>query len=187
VVLGNQITPIPVTLDGRPHTVSQPLEMVSSTAKPGETFTLQLVAFSTAYNVQRSGGAVTFSNVHVELPTVDMTASHATFATPSGAAGGARRACTSRRRFTVHVRRRYRHRLRSARVLVGKRVVARLHGRRRSARIDLRRLPGGKVVVRIVMHLRNGRTVVDKRTYHLCKQKTHHKKHKRHSKRRRRR
>jgi ABC-2 type transport system ATP-binding protein len=184
VVLGNQITPIPVTLDGQPHTVSQPLEIVSATAKAGETFTLQLVAFSTAYNVQRSGGAIDFSHVHVELPTVDMSASHAVVAQPSAAAGaGTRRACTSRRRFTVHVHRRYRHRLRSARVLVGRHLVARLHGKRRSARIDLRRRPAGTTVVRIVMRLRNGRTVVDKRTYHLCKakaRKTKRKKHRAH-------
>src|SRR4029077_6921421 len=44
LVLGNQVTPIPVTLDGETHTAKIPLEMVAHTLAPGETVTLQLVA-----------------------------------------------------------------------------------------------------------------------------------------------
>ena len=78
------------------------------------------------------------------------------------------RACISRRALTVHVRRRYRHRLRSARVLVGGRLVARLRRGKTAARIDLRGRPLGRVTVRIVMRLDNGRTVTDVRHYRPC-------------------
>jgi ABC-2 type transport system ATP-binding protein len=71
VVLGNQTTPIPILLDGREHTITQPLEIVSATAKPGETFTLQVASDSTLYDIQRAGGAISFSKVHIELPVAD--------------------------------------------------------------------------------------------------------------------
>lgn len=70
LVLGNQITPIPVQLDGKTHTVEIPLEMVSFSAKPGGSATLQLVATTTAYAKPRLGGSVTFDAAHIELPTV---------------------------------------------------------------------------------------------------------------------
>jgi ABC-2 type transport system ATP-binding protein len=168
VVLGNQITPIPVTLDERPHTITEPLEIVSATAKPRETFTLQIVASSTAYNVQRSGGAVTFSKIHVALPTADLARSGASLL-PS--AGKPAHRCTSRRRFTVHLHRRYRGRLRSARVLIGKRAVGRMRPGHTAVRLDLRHRAPGPVVVRIVMRLRNGHTKVDTRHYRLCARK----------------
>ncbi len=70
IVLGNQITPIAVTLDGTSHTAKVPLEMVAFTAKPGAHLTLQLVATTTAYATPRLGGSIRFASVHVVLPTV---------------------------------------------------------------------------------------------------------------------
>ena len=67
-VLGNQITPIPVSLDGKVHTVSRPLEAVAATTHARSSFTLQLVAQSTAYNLFPKGGTVTFKKVSVTLP-----------------------------------------------------------------------------------------------------------------------
>jgi ABC-2 type transport system ATP-binding protein len=159
-VLGNQITPIPVTLDGQPHSVSQPLEIVTAAAKPGETFTVQLVAFSTAYNVQRSGGAVTFSKIHVELPTVGTAAT----------TGSAARACASRRAFTVHVRAPRGARIRRVRATIdGKAVHASVKGRLARALVRLTGRP--RTVVRVVVRvtLRSGRTIVSRRTYHPCR------------------
>jgi len=78
------------------------------------------------------------------------------------------RACISRRAFTVHVRRGYRRRVRSARVLVGRRVVARMRRGAYSAQINLRGMPVGRVTVRIVMRLSNGRVVIDTRRYDPC-------------------
>jgi ABC-2 type transport system ATP-binding protein len=68
LVLGNQITPIPVALDGRTHTETVPLELVSFAAHPGQRVTLQLVATTVAYATPRLGGTVTFSHVTVQLP-----------------------------------------------------------------------------------------------------------------------
>ncbi len=96
----------------------------------------------------------------------------------SGASGGAASPggggvgrCTSRRAFTVHLRARYRRRVRSARILIaGRRGLKLRHGR---GRVDLRGLPSGRVTVRIVMKLRNGRTIVDRRHYRLCTARAH--------------
>ena len=70
LVIGNQVTPIKVTLDGASHTTSVPLEMISFSSVPGAHVTLQLVATTDAYAVPRLGGNVDFTNVHIELPVV---------------------------------------------------------------------------------------------------------------------
>jgi ABC-2 type transport system ATP-binding protein len=69
IVLGNQITPIALTLDGTSHTTTVPLEIVAFTAKPGAHLTLQLVATTTGYALPRLGGTVTFNAILVQLPT----------------------------------------------------------------------------------------------------------------------
>ncbi len=75
LVLGNQITPIAVVLDGRPHQVTLPMEIVAFTGKPGAKVTLQIVATTTAYAVPRLGGSVTFDKIDLSLPTAaDITA-----------------------------------------------------------------------------------------------------------------
>jgi ABC-2 type transport system ATP-binding protein len=68
LVLGNQVTPIAVVLDGKPHTVTVPLEMISHTFASGESVTLQLVASTVAYAPPRFGGSVDFTKIHVALP-----------------------------------------------------------------------------------------------------------------------
>lgn len=69
VVLGSQITPIPVTLNGKRHTVRLPLEYLGADANPGARFTLQLVADSSQINTHPTGGSITFSRIHITLPT----------------------------------------------------------------------------------------------------------------------
>jgi ABC-2 type transport system ATP-binding protein len=67
VVVGNQVTPIPVTLDGAEHQLTVPLEGIASlSAEPG--YELQIVAGSTVYDIQRSAGAVEIHEARVELP-----------------------------------------------------------------------------------------------------------------------
>lgn len=68
LVLGNQITPIAVDLDGTEHTVEVPLEMVAHTLAPGSGVTLQLVAATTAYAKPRFGGTIDFSAIAISLP-----------------------------------------------------------------------------------------------------------------------
>jgi ABC-2 type transport system ATP-binding protein len=70
IVVNNQITPIPVTLDGRSHTLTIPLETVCYTAKAGTSLELQLAATTVAYIIPRLGGSVAFSRVALVLPTV---------------------------------------------------------------------------------------------------------------------
>ena len=70
IVVNNQITPIPVTLDGKTRTLVIPMESIGYTAKSGTSLELQLVATTVAYITPRLGGTVDFSHVKVSLPTV---------------------------------------------------------------------------------------------------------------------
>ena len=70
-VLGNQVTPILVTLDGTERTVNIPLEMVAQTLKPGQKVTLQLFGSSASYRAVGALGEITVSNIELSLPTVD--------------------------------------------------------------------------------------------------------------------
>ncbi len=69
IVLGNQITPIVMILDGAAHTATVSLETISYHATPGAKVTLQIVATTVAYAQPRLGGSITFSAIDVELPT----------------------------------------------------------------------------------------------------------------------
>jgi len=69
-VLGNQVTPVPITLDGATHTLTVRLEILSATDRPGEHFTLQLTPSTVAYVTQSALGSVTFSAIRVVLPLV---------------------------------------------------------------------------------------------------------------------
>jgi ABC-2 type transport system ATP-binding protein len=71
IVVGNQITPVPVVLDGQSHTTDVPLEMIAFSATPGAHLTLQLAATTPAYGLPRLGGSVQFSAIKVQLPTVN--------------------------------------------------------------------------------------------------------------------
>lgn len=68
LVVGNQVTPIAVTLDGAAHQVSVPLETIAFTAHPGTPLALQLVATTVAYAPPRLGGTIRFDHVAVSLP-----------------------------------------------------------------------------------------------------------------------
>ena len=70
IVLNNQITPVPVVLDGKTHTTAIPLEAVSYTATAGASLELQVVATTTAYIRPRLGGSVHLTRIRVSLPTV---------------------------------------------------------------------------------------------------------------------
>ena len=159
VVLGNQVTPLPVTLDGATHTVTRRLEGVAASMAAGSGYRLQLVGGSQVYGPVRGVGSVTFSGVRLELPT----------AVPGTSLLPAARRCKSRRRFTIRVKRTGHARLRSAKVWVaGKRVkVRRRHGRL-TAVVDLRGMTRRKVTVRIVARTTHGRVLRDRRVYHLC-------------------
>ncbi|MGW0160214.1 CocE/NonD family hydrolase [Mycobacterium sp. NPDC003323] len=70
-VLGDQVTPIPVTLDGRTHSITVALEPVAHTLRPGQTVTLQLVASSTTYATVTSFGSLRVTSMQLRLPTAE--------------------------------------------------------------------------------------------------------------------
>ena len=85
LVLGNQVTPIAVTLDGATHTTTVPLEIVAYTAEPSSDVELQLVATTVAYEQPRLGGSVHFSAVHLVLPVARSLTPVAAVTTPATA------------------------------------------------------------------------------------------------------
>lgn len=70
LVVGNQVTPVAVVLDGQDHTTVVSLESVCQSVAPGQTLTLQLVATTVAYATPRLGGSIDFSHLAVRLPVV---------------------------------------------------------------------------------------------------------------------
>lgn len=70
IVVGNQVTPIPVRLDGQQHVVSLPLEVVGFSAAPSSRLRLQIVANTTAYAAPCFGGSLEVDRATIKLPTV---------------------------------------------------------------------------------------------------------------------
>ena len=70
VVLGNQVTPIPLTLDGAAHEVTRRLEPIAHTLRPGSSVTLQITPSATNYGGQRAAGTVDFESIDLGLPTI---------------------------------------------------------------------------------------------------------------------
>ncbi|MDF2823627.1 MAG: hypothetical protein K0R68_1035, partial [Mycobacterium sp.] len=87
-VLGNLVTPVPVTLDGRTHTVSINMENIAYTMGAGDSLTLQIVDSASAYEDFTSFGVINVSDVAVVLPTAavatPMVLSPAAPVAPSG-------------------------------------------------------------------------------------------------------
>jgi ABC-2 type transport system ATP-binding protein len=71
LVLGGIVTPIPVTLDGKSHTVTVPLEAIAYTATSGAELTLQVVSTATPYLNVLTFGGIDISSMQLVLPTVD--------------------------------------------------------------------------------------------------------------------
>ncbi|WP_051324386.1 alpha/beta hydrolase family protein [Candidatus Solirubrobacter pratensis] len=156
VVVGNQATPIPVTLDGQQHTITRPLEAIAASAAAGARYTLQVTGGTMLYGPVRGVAAITFSAIGLSLPTVGPAA------TPLLSAA---RTCVSRRRFEIRLH----GKLRSARVYVaGKRVRTVRKGGRLRATVDLRGRARSTVKVRVVARTTRGKTLRDTRTYRTC-------------------
>lgn len=76
LVLGNQVTPIPVMLDGESHDIEIPLEQVAHTLAPGETLTLQLVSSAVTYQPIRGRGELEVTSMTLTLPTANAAGIH---------------------------------------------------------------------------------------------------------------
>jgi ABC-2 type transport system ATP-binding protein len=68
LVLGNQVTPIEVVLDGEEHTTEVSLEVIAHALTPDSRLTVQIAATTVAYAPPRLGGSVTFDAVAATLP-----------------------------------------------------------------------------------------------------------------------
>jgi ABC-2 type transport system ATP-binding protein len=68
VVVGNQITPIALTLDGKVRHAKVAMELIVQHLEPGHTLTLQIVATTPAYATPQLGGSVTFSQIGISIP-----------------------------------------------------------------------------------------------------------------------
>jgi ABC-2 type transport system ATP-binding protein len=77
VVAGNQATPIPLTLDGQPHTAAVTLEGIALTMAPSDRLQLQIVPATSLYREQTASGMVDVTDVVLEMPSVDLAASAA--------------------------------------------------------------------------------------------------------------
>ena len=67
-VVGAQVTPIPVVLDGRRRIVTRKLETIAIHAHPASQLRLQLVPSTNLYGMQRSIGSVDLSAISSALP-----------------------------------------------------------------------------------------------------------------------
>jgi hypothetical protein len=76
--------------------------------------------------------------------------------------------CVSGRRFKIHLRKVRGERIVSARVFVKGKRVKTVKGKQITAAIDLRGLPKGKFVVRVVVTTVTGKRYAGKRTYRTC-------------------
>ncbi|MEA2479443.1 MAG: type transport system ATP-binding protein [Thermoleophilaceae bacterium] len=174
-VLGNQVTPLPVTVDGAEHTLERPLEVIAHTFPAGAKLTLQITSTASNYDQQRTTGAVDFKQIRVELPTV-----------APGAATAVKAPAAARAVRLGLVRPQVMHRTRGGRYLLtklrasggkltgvrvellkGKRVVARSASfgladkRRRSVKLRLRRpLAAGTYAIRASGRSAAGKLVV---------------------------
>ena len=164
VVVGNQVRPIPLVLDGKQHTIERPLEAIAASLTPQSKLTLQITGGSQIYGPARTAADLQIAKARLEIPTVG-----------AGGGGGAllpgSRRCLSRRSFVIrlHEPKAGRLRLRGTRVTVaGRRVkVFRKRGRIR-ARIDLRGRAPQRVRVKVVARTTRGKVLRDTRVYRTC-------------------
>ena len=103
-------------------------------------------------------------------PVTDATSpsAEAPTGTAPAAAPPSATTCTKRRAITVRLPRRYRAQLRSATVRYQGRRLATIRRGRASARVAVRGLPAGRVTLRLVIRLRDGRTVKRSVRYRTC-------------------
>lgn len=70
-VVGNIVTPVPVSLDGKQHTVDIPMANIAYTvSNPNDTLTLQITSSATAYAHINDWGFINISDVNLDVPTV---------------------------------------------------------------------------------------------------------------------
>ena len=170
IAVGNQVTPIPITLDGQKHTITRSLEGIAASLDRRSRLTLQVTGGSLVYGPIRGAGSLRVDNARISIPILGSGGAGGAGGAGEGGTLGGRR-CTSRRSFVIRLEepRRGRLRLRGARVTVaGKRVKVFRRGGRLRARVDLRGRQPQRVRVKIRAVTTRGRVVRDTRVYRTC-------------------
>ena len=70
VVVGNQVRPIPLVLDGKQHTIERPLEGIAASLTPQSKLTLQITGGSQVYGPARTAADVQIAKARLSIPTV---------------------------------------------------------------------------------------------------------------------
>lgn len=156
-VVGPVATPIPLNLDGAPHSLTIPIEAIALTVGPADRYALQLTDGSSLYFAQRQAGQVTFGRVALSIPTVAAAAAKANTAIAS---------CVDKRKFsfTIH---QLNGRVVAVRAYVGRQRVKVLKGHR-VRHLTLARLPQGYFRVKIVTTTARGAHATSVRYYRGC-------------------
>jgi ABC-2 type transport system ATP-binding protein len=68
IVVGNEATPVRLTLDGLPHTVTFSLEEIAESVEPGASYELQIVPATSVYAPQRVAGLIDMTRIELSLP-----------------------------------------------------------------------------------------------------------------------
>lgn len=68
VVVGNQVDPVPLILDGQRRRATLRLEVPAARAHRGDRYTLQIIPGTSVYFPQRASGAVRFHSARLGLP-----------------------------------------------------------------------------------------------------------------------
>ncbi len=68
-VVGNVVTPVPVTLDGQSHEVNIPLEAIAYTISLDDKLSLQITSSATAFENFTQFGGINISDIALSLPT----------------------------------------------------------------------------------------------------------------------
>ncbi len=169
LVVGNQVVPVTVELDGEEHSASVDLEEIATRINPGDRYEVQLIPGSGVYLPQRATGTLSVTRARATLPAVDPAATRPVLAPnlaqPTAATP---RRCTSRRTVRISVRRVRGRRVRSVVVRVAGRKPVRRRASGRKLRLSFRGLPAGKVRVRITGRTARGRVLRQTRTFRLC-------------------
>jgi ABC-2 type transport system ATP-binding protein len=68
VVVGNQVDPVPLILDGQRRRARLRMEVPSARVHRGDRYTLQIIPGTSVYFPQRAAGAVRFHSARIEVP-----------------------------------------------------------------------------------------------------------------------
>ena len=68
LVVGNEVTPVRLVLDGLPHTATFSLEEIAESVEPGASYELQIVPATSVYAPQRVAGLIDMGRIELSLP-----------------------------------------------------------------------------------------------------------------------